>query len=353
MKRIILCAEGTWGSPTSAHPSNVARLSRAVAPCTTPKDPSEVMIEQVVFYDWGIGSETRSASAALTGNGIDKNIQDCYRFLAHNYSPGDEIFLFGFSRGAYTVRSLAGLIRNCGLVKSANAARIPEAYALYRRRGNASAPSSSKAAEFRQQYAHADRTEIQFIGVWDTVGSLGIPIPFWGTLDKRSFLFHDTALSSSVKHARHALALDERRSDFDPTLWQAKQGTTLKQVWFAGEHTDIGGGNADPSFADISLGWMAAEAQACGLALDLESELSRLVSRETQGHFSQPSTLRNAPRGLFAVRPKASRRVTGAIHLSAVQRHKKDIGGYRKQADALNAVLRAVDGDWNRIEIEG
>ncbi|KRO80137.1 MAG: hypothetical protein ABR85_05610, partial [OM182 bacterium BACL3 MAG-120619-bin3] len=253
MKRLIICADGTWGSPETKHPSNVVRLTRAIATDGfssgtsngQAKEEQIEQIEQIVYYDWGIGTDADKHLAAITGAGIDKNIQDCYRFLVHNFAVGDELFFFGFSRGAYTVRSLAGLVRNAGILKSNKAERIPEAYAMYRRRGRAASPDSLAAEDFRHQHCHADRTPLAFIGVWETVGTLGIPTPFWGSLNKRSFLFHDTALSSSVKTARHALALDERRSDFAPCLWQPKTGVDLKQSWFVGSHSDVGGGNAN------------------------------------------------------------------------------------------------------------
>ena len=132
MKRLIILADGTWGSPNSRSPSNELRLARACA-------QRQGKIEQVVFYDWGIASESAMGTEALSGKGIDKNIQDCYRFLVHNYTPGDELFFIGFSRGAYTVRSLCGLIRNSGLLLSIHAKRIQEAYSLYRLRGKSAA----------------------------------------------------------------------------------------------------------------------------------------------------------------------------------------------------------------------
>ena len=355
MKRLIVFADGTWGSPKSRIATNVLRLARSCASRgDKPKQDDERNagnVEQVIFYDWGIGTESTLGSEALSGEGIDKNIQDCYRFLVHNYSQGDELFFFGFSRGAYTVRSLAGLIRNCGLLLKAHAERIPQAYALYRRRGAGSTPWSKRAAEFRAGYCHADRTQIHFIGVWDTVGALGIPVPFWGSLGKRHFLFHDTALSSNVSHARQALALDERRGDFEPCLWREHCEVDLKQVWFAGTHSDVGGGSGS-GFADTSLTWLAAEAQTCGLVLAQDTPLGYLMSDAKEGKYSQPSKLLNSARGLFAVRPKQSRRVRGAIHRSAMVRYEQNIDDYQARAQALNTLLDSVDGDWNRLEIE-
>ena len=132
MKRLIICADGTWGSPETKHPSNVVRLTRAIATYGFSSGTSngQAKDEQIVYYDWGIGTDADKHLAAITGAGIDKNIQDCYRFLVLNFAVGDELFFFGFSRGAYTVRSLAGLVRNAGILKSNKAERIPEAYAM-------------------------------------------------------------------------------------------------------------------------------------------------------------------------------------------------------------------------------
>ncbi|MCL5041556.1 MAG: DUF2235 domain-containing protein [Gammaproteobacteria bacterium] len=201
MKHIVICADGTWQSPESDTATHVLRLAESVAPVSASGVP------QVVYYDWGVGSDGDRLSGGITGKGIDKNIQDCYRFVVHNYAPGDALYLFGFSRGAYTVRSLAGLIRNCGILRPEHAERVAEAYALYRGRGPSTSPARQKAADFRRAYAVADASRIHFVGVFDTVGALGIPAPFLGTLGSDRYLFHDTAPSSIINHARHAPAL--------------------------------------------------------------------------------------------------------------------------------------------------
>lgn len=118
MKRIAIFADGTWNAPTRGRATNVLQLARGVRPRTG-------NTEQVVFYDWGVGTDRKELAGGITGEGIDKNIRDCYRFLVHNYDPGDKLYFFGFSRGAYTVRSLAGFIRNCGLLKREPATRFP------------------------------------------------------------------------------------------------------------------------------------------------------------------------------------------------------------------------------------
>ena len=221
MKRIAVFADGTWNSPEKGRATNVLRMARAVEPEVQGR-------KQIAFYDWGVGTDRKTLSGGLTGAGIDKNIMDCYRFLVHNYDDGDQLFFFGFSRGAYTARSLAGFIRNCGLLRREHADRIPAAFRLYRRRSKASGPNEATAIRFRRDYAVADITPIEFVGAWDTVGALGIPVPFWGTLNKKEFLFHDTEPSKIVQHARHAMSIDENREDFTPVPWSDKPSVDIK-----------------------------------------------------------------------------------------------------------------------------
>jgi uncharacterized protein (DUF2235 family) len=263
-KRIVICADGTWNRPeknlNKDFPTSVLRLARALDP----------MRGQQVFYDWGVGSYYDPVAGGVTGLGIEKNVMDGYRYIVQNYAPGDEIFLFGFSRGAYTVRSICGLINNCGILKRPNARMIEAAFAHYKRKGAAFHPSGDKSIAFRLAHSHASR-EVKFVGVWDTVGALGIPFSFLGLLNKKDE-FWDSKLGKNVKVARHALAIDELRSDFEPTLWEANENLDLKQVWFAGAHSDIGGSyppDADGALlSDYPLKWMMDEAAAAGLALE-------------------------------------------------------------------------------------
>ena len=211
-KRLIICSDGTWNNPEKKDVTNVVRTALAVLPV------DQKGIQQVVFYDWGIGSEGRGDKipGGMLGKGLDKNIQDAYRFLVHNYVAGDEIYLFGFSRGAYTARSTAGLIRNAGILKKEHADLIPRAYRMYRSKAK---PDVSRAIEFRKQFSQAQEVHIKFIGVWDTVGALGIPLRIMQDINERKYAFHDTSLSKIINHACHALAIDEKRRDFKPTLW--------------------------------------------------------------------------------------------------------------------------------------
>jgi hypothetical protein len=205
-----------------------------------------------------------------------------YRFLALNYEPGDEIFLFGFSRGAYTARSIAGMIGNTGLLtrKSLVLGFLGEALERYQHRPAIPAGSRFETAPaFREACCHPD-TPITFLGVFDTVGALGVP-----TMLHTDHEFHDVKLGRGVRVARQALAIDERRRSFAPCLWSvadgspetvevlASDGSTgsvprVKQVWFQGAHTDVGGGYAESGLSDMTLLWMTDQARECGLAFD-------------------------------------------------------------------------------------
>ena len=260
MKRIIICCDGTWNNPEQKAVSNVVKVSRALVP--------EVRgVPQVVFYDWGIGSEggVEKFSGGISGVGIDKNIQDAYRFLVHNYEAGDDICFLGFSRGAYTARSTVGMIRNVGVLRKRFADLIPKAYRIYRQKAG---PDVAAARRFREDFSREVR--IRFIGVWDTVGALGIPITILrAVLTPGQFEFHDTRLSRIVERAAHALAIDERRADFKPALWRrCPKETVMDQYWFAGVHCDVGGGYKESGLADIALLWMVEQAEAAGLGFD-------------------------------------------------------------------------------------
>jgi uncharacterized protein (DUF2235 family) len=269
-KRWVICADGTWNNPEQTdqgkpRPTNVVKLAAAVLPF----DDKE--IPQAIFYHAGVG-EYEDTWTHLTGGafgaGLSRNIRDLYLFLTLNYSSGDELFLFGFSRGAYTVRSLAGLIRNSGILKDKYVTRFEEAYTLYRDRTDDTRPSATQSIQFRKKYSWPD-FNIKFIGVWETVGALGIPI-FIPNL--KQLAFHDVQLSSHVDYAYQALAIDEKRKPFTPTLW-IKQPTSpdsqvLEQAWFPGVHDNIGGGYEDTGLSDCTFDWIWNKAASCGLKMD-------------------------------------------------------------------------------------
>ncbi|MFF9090921.1 DUF2235 domain-containing protein [Streptomyces sp. NPDC014991] len=268
-KRLVICCDGTWNFADQPSKTNVTKVALSV--CTGP-DADKV---QRVYYHSGVGTgRWERLRGGAFGVGLSQNVIDAYRFLVETYESRDELFLFGFSRGAFTVRSLAGLVRNCGIVRRDHAGRIQEAWDLYRDRTEK--PSGTASTLFRRSYAH--ETAIRFIGVWDTVGALGIPLPASRRLDpvvdrfNRQWAFHDTELSSWVRAAFHALAIDEQRSAFQPTLWHQQPGAEhrqeLKQVWFAGVHCDVGGGYRETGLSDITLLWMIDQARRYGLVFD-------------------------------------------------------------------------------------
>jgi uncharacterized protein (DUF2235 family) len=273
MKRMVLCCDGTWnradqtteqGDPC---PTNVVRF----AYLTAKRDGDT---PQILFYDQGVGTGNRvdRLTGGAFGQGLEDNIHDAYRFLIANWEPGDEIFLLGFSRGAFTARSIAGMVRKCGILKRQSVRLYRQALAHYRQRGEEDHPDDPVYRDFRAAHSLAGEgpIPIRFVGVWDTVGSLGIPLRGLRSLTRRKYRFHDTDLSASVEHAYHALAIDERRAPFEPTQWtsEPKGGQKIEQVWFAGVHSDIGGGYGERKISDLSLGWMLDKARGAGLALD-------------------------------------------------------------------------------------
>lgn len=274
MKRLVVCTDGTWNSRDAAREdgsglTNVARLERAVAP----RD-AEGNLQHTFYHPGvGVGPWYEKMLGGAFGVGLSRNVQACYAWLVEMYEPGDQLFLFGFSRGAYTARSLGGLVRNCGLLKREHRARVGDAYRLYRDRRPGTHPSAAQAVAFRAAHSHEPR--IHCIGVWDTVGSLGVPTsgPV-GWLTRRQHGFHDVTLSARVDHAFHALAIDERRRPFAPTLWEIPDADLtpdrtqrVEQVWFAGVHSNVGGGYPDAGLSNHALLWMLDRARSAGLAM--------------------------------------------------------------------------------------
>jgi uncharacterized protein (DUF2235 family) len=269
----VVCCDGTWNVPDEtrdgiASPTNVAKLALGLAAA---RDGG-----QLLYYEPGVGTTPdEHLTGGAFGRGLSRNLCNCYRFLAEHYVPGDQLFLFGFSRGAYTARSLGGMIRNCGILRAENSDQVDEAFAFYRDRTSRTHPSALASEIFRRMYSH-DEDDIHFIGVWDTVGALGIPdqLPGWEELSEhwhgwqQLWGFHDTQLSSRVRFAYQALSIDEQRESFKPTLWTQTapvEDQTIEQVWFAGVHSEVGGGARDASLSDIALLWMVARAARCGL----------------------------------------------------------------------------------------
>lgn len=276
MKRLAVCCDGTWKDSDSGDGyTNVARLAWAIKPNDTRGGKD---IPQIVFYQSGVGSEGdffNKLAGGGVGMGLSRNVRDAYSFICNNFCDGDEIFLFGFSRGAYTARSVGGLIGYAGLIGKRDLDRFDDLWTGYRLRDKVSHPDP------RPQFEKRHSARVKCVGVWDTVGSLGIP----GNIDKvftEFYKFHDTGLGLHIDNAFHALALDERRKAFQPTLWhqnpkakdddKAKE-QVLRQVWFTGAHSNVGGGYDEHGLSDITLAWMASEVDRF---LDIDFEYLKL-----------------------------------------------------------------------------
>ncbi len=312
MKRIAIFCDGTWNRHDAPHPTNVVRLAQAV------KHTADDGRKQQVFYVLGVGTGRGSNALARTldrvaggamGWGLIENIEDAYRSLVFCYEPGDEIYIFGFSRGAYTARSLAGLLRSCGIPPREDVGRIGEAIARYRSRSPDTKPDDPESFLFRSDFAKYTATSdaewnwrqktkpgmcvklaVNYLGVWDTVGALGVP-GYWmaAPLFNKAHEFHDADLSRMVKSARHAVAIDERRKTFPPAMWSDKlddmnrtalgldEDVTLdpatradwpyRQEWFPGDHGSVGGGGDRRGLSSYTFDWIAEGARRVGLCL--------------------------------------------------------------------------------------
>ena len=278
-KKIILCFDGTWNEPETlkddrVSPTNVLKFVRAISP------NDKMNREQVVYYETGVGTGGMGRLDKIigggTGLGVSANIHSGYRFLANNYNEGDKIFVLGFSRGAYTARSMVGMIGCVGLLKKVDMEFVPQAYAYYRTEPGKR--SASRHHTLITQLLERRQPDIKFMGVWDTVGALGAPTPLLGKISKKFWVgFHDTTLSPLIENACQALAIDERRGPFQPSLWSQGNGRTqVQQVWFAGVHSNVGGGYPDSGLSDMALEWMIKRACECGLTIDDEFCLKKI-----------------------------------------------------------------------------
>lgn len=275
MKRIVICADGTWNQrdqldeeTKKARPTNVTKVARAVRTC----DAHDV--HQVVFYHDGVGTggPLDKVTGGAFGEGIERNIRALYRSIIYNYCPGDELYFFGFSRGAFTVRTLAGFMKKVGLLEKDADYFVPEIYACYENDKGPGTPEWQHA--FRHIKDPKPCPPIKFIGVWDTVGSLGAPgvigkVASWFNGNK--YAYHDVKLNDFIENAYHALAIDEHRVPFKPTLWTRPdnwKGKELEQVWFPGVHCSVGGGYSPDGLANEALHWMVGKAESLGLEFD-------------------------------------------------------------------------------------
>jgi uncharacterized protein (DUF2235 family) len=336
MKRLVVCCDGTWNSADQQRegvpcPTNVVRLAYRIA-------KRHGSVPQVIYYDQGVGTGNlidRVSGGAL-GEGLEDNIHDAYRFLVANYEPDDELFFFGFSRGAFTARSIVGMLRKCGILRRDWVQQYGAARELYR---GPEHPDDTGPRDFRAKYSltGTEPIRVKLIGVWDTVGALGIPLRGLRGLTRRDYQFHDTELSATVERACHALAIDEHRAPFEPTLWaySPKPGQTVEQVWFCGAHSDVGGGYPAPCLSDIPLAWMLDRAHDAGLELDRAAISAHPLTLQPRAPLHDSKT------GLYRLTPGIDR----PIGLQSRDPAKPDAA---PGPDATQAVHPSVRERWDK-----
>ena len=255
-KNMAVFSDGTGQEGGKDIDTNIYKVFKAIENRTQ---------NQISFYDRGLGTEAlgigkittwiRRTYRKATGLGFDKNVKDCYKFIFEHFEAGDKIYLFGFSRGAATVRSVSGFIEMFGILPKSRPELIDEAYKIYKVKNKIKRLDLAYAFTKRH---HTMWTHVEFIGVWDTVAALK------SQKDK----FHDFSLSPCVKNAYHALSIDDERKAFHPILWDETllDHQSMEQMWFCGVHTDIGGGYPETGLSDIALHWLLHHAISHGLS---------------------------------------------------------------------------------------
>jgi uncharacterized protein (DUF2235 family) len=290
-KKLALFFDGTWNKPETN--TNVWRLALMLA------EYDQSGVPQMKFYDEGVGTHWFDRiSGGAFGFGLSENVRLGYRWLMEHCNPGDDIFIFGFSRGAFTARSLAGIIARCGLLKPDAPLSFIQLYKRYQKGNSVRALYQLKYDQaqgkndfsFEEKmllkYTHYHRDLVKMVGVWDTVGSIGVPFGNIPGISSRTMGFHDTHLSTVVQNCYQALALDENRKPYWAMLWTrfvplAGASTSAKNVlpddrmveqrWFSGAHCNVGGGYANDLMQQRPLAWIQQKANDCGLAFRSET----------------------------------------------------------------------------------
>jgi uncharacterized protein (DUF2235 family) len=282
-RRLAVFLDGTWSAVENN--TNIWRIKSLSGRETN---------EQLVYYEIGVNGLLGGA----TGKGLDRTITDAYEWLIDQYVAEDEVFIFGFSRGAYAARSLAGLIAKCGLLKAGAPLGVKQLYNRYRHADAPTIwtlienPSLVVSTEERWLRKYFQAIHVKMVGVWDTVGALGLPFGNMPGISRTSFTWLHTGLRVPIENAYHALAVDEHRRDFEPTLWTVHKPkdpcapvaaprnlSRVEQRWFIGAHDNVGGGCANDLLAQIPLRWMMKKAGRLGLTFksDVEVETDAAV----------------------------------------------------------------------------
>jgi uncharacterized protein (DUF2235 family) len=276
-KNIVILSDGTGQEGGKKYNTNIYKLFNMLEDRTS---------RQVVFYDPGLGTGWRKISGNVGGMGMSRNIRQCYTFIFEHFEAGDRIFLFGFSRGSATVRSLSSFIHDFGILPKSRPELIKRAYKIYKKSNENK--RKLRAEEFVGKH-HTMWTRIKFLGCYDTVAALGLPFKTASAIldgiPGFRHKFHDFTLSESVENAYQAIAIDDERKTFHPILWdtETSNGQTIRQVWFAGMHTDVGGGYQKHNLSDIPLVWMTQMAVSKGLLIYPHHEVE--IAEDANGHM--------------------------------------------------------------------
>jgi uncharacterized protein (DUF2235 family) len=369
-KKLVVCCDGTWNRPR--HNTNVRRTYEALRLllrnpvsrpagstggecCLGPSSDGDI----VLFYDEGVGTRSEEHfTGGAFGVGLSQNVCDAYHFLSEHYAPGDSIYIFGFSRGAFTARSLCGFLAvTKGLLSGATQSQVERAYLLHYAVDrsivglNLSTMRDDALALLATRFPGLGNVDldglprhearVRFIGVYDTVGALGVPVPRAERLNEPVVGFHNTELCDVVDHAVQVLAIDERRGPYRPAIWLLPDGMdalppdrSCRQVWFPGVHSDIGGGYPDKGIGDLTLDFMLDQAALHGLVVDRGLILPAMVPTALPRQHDSFDRLWQRLAGRFPdsgqyLRPVGSigRRVAGneMLHVSAVSRIGQDV----------------------------
>jgi uncharacterized protein (DUF2235 family) len=299
-KRLAIFLDGTWNEVDSN--TNVWRMKALCAPAGNDGKL------QIAYYEIGVNGIVGGS----TGKGLDANIRQAYNWVVENYSEGDEIFIFGFSRGAYTARSLAGLIAKLGILKAGSPIGVGQLFSRYKREEEetlgkllelqANGNLQNVTLEEKWMLKYSQSAKIKMVGVWDTVGSLGIPAFAIPGISRPTFGYLHTGLRIQIENGFHALAIDEHRKAFEPTLWDVRIPkdpsqtraaprpiSSVEQRWFVGAHANVGGGYETDLLAQAPLRWIMKKASHFGLTfrtdVDIDGELLAAPINDSYGEF--------------------------------------------------------------------
>lgn len=341
-KNIVICMDGTWNDPTEK--TNVYKLFQALDAGEEKDEANDPTFGryshkegngQTAFYIEGVGAKGKREGilGGSLGVGLHERVLHAFLLASNCYKPGDKLWIFGFSRGAWSARSLAGFISAAGLLT----AQEMQEKDRFANTNDLWHESKAKGTLDRgnQFWKQNDAVPIQLVGVWDTVGALGIPffngIRVFDQIEKHLFDFADPQLSSRVKYGRQALAIDERRKDFEPTLWQPRTDDTIKQVWFPGVHADIGGGYPECGLSDVTLKWMIDEINGlkAGLKINVDQLNPKLNPVETQDRHDE------SIKPIWQCRPRNPRVIATNANFDASVAHR-----FEKRSDYRPEALR-------------